>query len=256
MAADQEQVLKLFDYYWFEFEIFTIKPPLSIPDSNPILQIHEEPEKPKLSRIQTLHVRSLSDQYCLSSHDSFSSGSLSPNSVLTLKLQTIHSGKEVEEFFNPVAKQEEIEVPIKKISVNDRRRRRRRKKGVSKSLSELEFEELKGFMDLGFVFSEEDKDSNLVSIIPGLQRLGRKVDHSGGGGGGGGDEEEEETGRAIDESAVSRPYLSEAWDEMDDLDQRKLEKPLMNWVIPDLRNEMDMKDHLRFWAHTVASTLR
>ncbi|KAM1105151.1 hypothetical protein ACFX13_013746 [Malus domestica] len=44
-------------------------------------------------------------------------------------------------------------------------RRRRKKKSESKSLTDLQFEELKGFMDLGFVFSEEDKDSNLVSII-------------------------------------------------------------------------------------------
>ena len=34
---------------------------------------------------------------------------------------------------------------------------RRIKKNFSKSLSDFEFEEFKGFMDLGFVFSEEDK---------------------------------------------------------------------------------------------------
>ncbi|KAK7265997.1 hypothetical protein RIF29_18635 [Crotalaria pallida] len=48
---------------------------------------------------------------------------------------------------------------------NDTRKKRR----GSKSLSDLEFEELKGFVDLGFVFSEEDKDSSLATIIPGLQ---------------------------------------------------------------------------------------
>ncbi|KAL5078496.1 hypothetical protein RYX36_006917, partial [Vicia faba] len=71
-------------------------------------------------------------------------------------------------------------------------------KRESKSLSDLEFEELKGFMDLGFVFSEEDKDSNLVSIIPGLQRFGKK------------DEEQEED--VCDESMIQRPYLSEDWE--------------------------------------------
>ncbi|GFZ02572.1 hypothetical protein Acr_15g0011800 [Actinidia rufa] len=30
------------------------------------------------------------------------------------------------------------------------------------------------FMDLGFVFSEEDVNSSLVEIIPGLQRLKRE----------------------------------------------------------------------------------
>uniref|UniRef100_A0A5B7A5Y1 DUF1685 family protein n=1 Tax=Davidia involucrata TaxID=16924 RepID=A0A5B7A5Y1_DAVIN len=241
MAVDQEQVLHLFDCYWFEYEIFTKKPPsLTTPEPNPVLEIHEEVEEPKLSRIQTRHIRSLSDQ-CLSSKDSLTTDSLSPNSVLlTPKLQTILSGKEVEEFSDPVVKQEDIETPIKKKASE------RRKKGSSKSLSDLEFEELKGFMDLGFVFSEEDKNSSLVSIIPGLQRLGRKV------GDGSDDDEEEE--KSIDEYAVSRPYLSEAWDV---LDQRKVENPiLMNWRIPALDNEMDMKDHLRFWAHTVASTVR
>ncbi|CBI30714.3 unnamed protein product, partial [Vitis vinifera] len=95
-------------------------------------------------------------------------------------------------------------------------RGRRRKKGMSKSLSDLEFDELKGFIDLGFVFSEGAKDSSLVSIIPGLHRLGKK------------DGEEEKT---VDESAVPRPYLSEAWEV---LDRRKKENPLMNWRVPAL----------------------
>ena len=44
----------------------------------------------------------------------------------------------------------------------------------SKSLTSLEFEELKVFMDLGFVFFEKDKDYlKLVSILPGLFRLGK-----------------------------------------------------------------------------------
>ncbi|GFS45552.1 hypothetical protein Acr_00g0096730 [Actinidia rufa] len=66
----------------------------------------------------------------------------------------------------------------------------RNKIGSSKSLSELEFEELKGFMDLDFVFSEEDTGSRLVSVIPGLQRLGRKAKEE-----------------ASDDNIISRPYL-------------------------------------------------
>ncbi|KAG6433037.1 hypothetical protein SASPL_104642 [Salvia splendens] len=80
--------------------------------------------------------------------------------------------------------------------------------GASKNLTELEVEELKGFMDLRFVFSDEDRDSNsrLASIIPGLMRKGG-------------------------ETTPSRP-------------------------IPAFGNEMELKDHLRFWAHSVASTVR
>ncbi|KAG6434414.1 hypothetical protein SASPL_106047 [Salvia splendens] len=46
--------------------------------------------------------------------------------------------------------------------------------GASKSLTKLEVEELKRFMDLRFVFSDEDRDSNsrLASIIPGLMGKG------------------------------------------------------------------------------------
>ncbi|KAF8409082.1 hypothetical protein HHK36_005155 [Tetracentron sinense] len=228
---DAEEVLKLFDSYWFDHEILTKKPPLSPPVTDPVHQIHQELQKPEISRLPTLHIRSLSDQF-LSSRTSFTSDSLSPNSVLhSPKLQTILSGKEVRE--DKTAKQEEeIEIPLRKVMMG-----RRRKKGSSKSLSDLEFEELKGFMDLGFVFSEDDRDSKLVSIIPGLQRLGKKP----------GEEEE-----IVDESVIPRPYLSEAWA---CLDRRKEEKPLLNWRFPALGNEIDMKDHLRSWAHTVASTI-
>jgi len=115
------------------------------------------------------------------------------------------------------------------------KKKMRKKRGESKSLSDLEFEELKGFMDLGFVFSDEDRNnSNLASILPGLHRFGKK------------DGEEEE----IDESAISRPYLSEAWEVFE---RRKAENPLMNWRIPALSSEINIKDNLRLWAHTVAS---
>ncbi|KAE8689459.1 hypothetical protein F3Y22_tig00110937pilonHSYRG00061 [Hibiscus syriacus] len=128
----------------------------------------------------------------------------------------------------------------------------RRKRGKSKSLSDLEFEELKGFMDLGFVFSAEDnKDSRLVKIIPGLQRLKKKEPEE--------DDDEEGEKKEADEDdddeapEVARPYLSEAWKVSE---RRKENNPLMKWRVPDLGNEIDMKDSLRLWAHTVASTVR
>lgn len=95
-------------------------------------------------------------------------------------------------------------------------------------------------MDLGFVFSDEDKDSTLVSIIPGLQRLGVAAE--------GGDDDD-------DEALVSRPYLSEAWNVMEE--KKVYEKPLMkNWRIPvSGSTEMEIKDQLRCWAHTVASAV-
>jgi hypothetical protein len=228
---DAEEVMKLFDSCWFEPEILKKLPNRSnssICKANPDHQIEDKPSKTKISRIPTLHTRSMSDQ--LSSKTSFNSGALSPDSVLlTGKLHTVHSGKEMTEL-SEKPKPADFQVSSRK--------KIRRGKGESKSLSDLQFQELKGFMDLGFVFSDEDLNNpSLASILPGLNRFGKK-------------EGEEE---AIDESAIPRPYLSEAWEV---LDRRRGENPLMNWRIPAFSNEIKMKDSLRSWAHTVASTVR
>lgn len=53
---------------------------------------------------------------------------------------------------------------------------RRKRNDFSKSLSDLEYEEFKRFMDFCFLFFEEDKNSNLAFIIHGLQRLGKNDD--------------------------------------------------------------------------------
>ncbi|RVW39802.1 hypothetical protein CK203_074598 [Vitis vinifera] len=39
-------------------------------------------------------------------------------------------------------------------------------------LEELELEEVKGFMDLGFKFKREHLSPRMITVIPGLQRLG------------------------------------------------------------------------------------
>nr|XP_011465206.1 PREDICTED: uncharacterized protein LOC105351692 [Fragaria vesca subsp. vesca] len=235
---EAEQMMELFDSFWFELEILKKQPSSATSSRFEADLVHEnedqQPSKPEVLQIPSLHTRSLSDD--LSSETSFiNCGSLSPDSVLHRpKLSTIVSGKEVTASMAdniPVLHKHEVK------SSNKAKIERRRKKSGSKSLTDLQFEELKGFMDLGFVFSEEDKDSNLASIIPGLKKLGVDDDEA-----------------FDDESAISRPHLSEAWEVME---KRKKEKnPLMDWRFPSLSNEMDMKDNLRWWAHTVASTVR
>ncbi|KAL9329443.1 hypothetical protein ACSQ67_004446 [Phaseolus vulgaris] len=249
---ETEAVLKLFHSCWFEVNILKENSSPETPITSGIENLdyekkeeqeeeEEEELEPKLPLIRTSHTRSMSDQSMTSTR--FNHDSLSPDSVLLLppKLQTILSGKEVTDSEGESPTQisyHEVLCPKNKksckISGN-----RTRKRSDSKSLSDLEFEELKGFMDLGFVFSEEDKNTSLASIIPGLQRLGKK---------------EEEEGDC-NELNVPRPYLSEAW-EVQEYGRRKRENPLMNWKIPALNNETDMKDSLRWWAHTVASTVR
>ena len=231
---EAEAILKLFDSCWFGIQDMKEQPSSSTSTSsheNKDHQIKEGTAEPKLSRSQTIHTRSMSDQ--LSSMTCSMHDSLSPEFVLLpQKLRTILSGKDVTDT-EEGEMQAHVQLEVKNITSEGRKKRQ------SKSLSDLEFEELKGFMDLGFVFSEEDKDSSLASIIPGLQRLGKNDD--------------EEEGEGSDEYAIPRPYLSEAWKVQE---KRKKEKPLMNWKVPALNNENDMKDSLRLWAHTVASTVR
>ena len=221
---EAEEFLRLFDCHWFEQRVFTAKPPSPPPINHhlPFLEVHEELEESSLPHTPTLQIRSLSDRF-------LGSDSPSPNLlILKPKLKKILSGKEIREISKPEAKRDAIE--MKKRSVT-----RRNKIGSSKSLSELEFEELKGFMDLGFVFSEEDKDSSLVSVVPGLQRLERKANE------------------VSDDNMISRPYLSESWGF---LDRKMVNKPLIDWRSQVLHNKINMKDHLRAWAQTVASTVR
>lgn len=238
---EAEAFLELFDSHWFEREILKKQPNLtsfSGFDQNPDRQIEIGAEKMGFNVVPSTISRSMSDD--LWAKSSFGSGyPMSPDSVLTTpKLQTILSGKEISDEEGKIGNSTNSN-PIQ-IFTQDAAKKRgkiRRKKKLSKSLSELEFEEVKGFMDLGFVFSEEDKDdSSLVSIIPGLQRLGKKESES---------ENENET--------VARPYLSEAWEA---LDKKKKQGPLMNWRIPSVTNEIDMKDNLKFWAKTIASAVR
>ncbi|XXG90254.1 hypothetical protein AAC387_Pa12g2066 [Persea americana] len=218
---DEEQVLNLFDTNWFYHKSIQNNPSSSLPPIDPgPVEAKTKIERPRISHLRSLHRRSLSNQ------SSSTSDRFSPNSVLQApKLDTNFSGKEAEE----VTRQEKADRMSKKALG------RRKKKG-SRSLSELEFEELKGFLDLGFTFSEAEKDSRLLEIVPGLHRLGKMAE-----------EEEEEPD---DETVVSRPYLSEAWSF-----DRKEEDPLMNWRISAVGNEMNIKDQLKYWAHAVASTV-
>ncbi|GAB2214897.1 hypothetical protein Drorol1_Dr00019264 [Drosera rotundifolia] len=112
------------------------------------------------------------------------------------------------------------------------RRTRRNVVGGKKSLLDLENEELKGFMDLGFVFDEDYKESRLMTIVPGLRRHGN------------GDDNE-----SIRRD-VPRPYLSEAWDEMEKRDD------LTNWRYWDLSDDNKMKNRIKVWAHCVAASVR
>ncbi|XP_008239371.1 PREDICTED: uncharacterized protein LOC103337975 [Prunus mume] len=121
-----------------------------------------------------------------------------------------------------------------------------------RSLGELELEEVKGFMDLGFTFKREHLSPRMMSLVPGLQRLGmsnnKKLQN--------GEDDDDSVEVAADkdedgegEVEVTRPYLSEAW-----LIKRP-DSPLLNLRLPRVSAAADMKKHLKFWARTVASEI-
>ncbi|KAK1326539.1 hypothetical protein QJS10_CPA01g01801 [Acorus calamus] len=200
---EEPKLLLLFDFHWLHHHILSNNSPpppppppkTDIPTNQPSSFIH--------------HRRSMSD-------DHLSKKAEDPLNNLP-KLETIFSGKASSDTD----------------STKSLMGRKKRPKKVTRSLSELEFEELKGFMDLGFVFSEGETDSRLMSIVPGLQR--RRVKSGG--------EDGDLSVAAVE--GVRRPYLSEAW-----------EDPLRDWRFPAGGDGVDLKDHLRFWAQSVASTIR
>lgn len=98
---------------------------------------------------------------------------------------------------------------------------------IRKSLSDLEYEEVQGFKDLGFTFEKEDLSPSVVNILPGLQVKDR--------------------GGPMEEDSVRRPYLSEAWIEQCSA------PPIPNWV--GKSSAQDMKAQIKFWARAVASNV-
>ncbi|CAL0318625.1 unnamed protein product [Lupinus luteus] len=145
-------------------------------------------------------------------------------SIMSMFLETILSGKEVIDTEHE--KEVLLSAPPKKKNFT------RKKRSGSKSFSDLEFEELKGFMDLGFAFTKEDKYSNLASIIPGMHRLGKK------------NEEYEDSNDDV--SLVQRPYFYEAWKVLDEI--KKKENPLMNEKVPSIT--IDINCETQDWLRT------
>ncbi|WOG96512.1 hypothetical protein DCAR_0415848 [Daucus carota subsp. sativus] len=117
-----------------------------------------------------------------------------------------------------------------------------------KTLEELEVEEVKGFIELGFSFDSQNMCPRMMSVLPGLQRIGEACSYEELidqelAGAGDGNEEKSEAG------AYRRPYLSEAWL------IRRPDSPLLNLRIPRNSKAEDMKKHLKSWARTVASVV-
>ncbi|KAJ4982109.1 hypothetical protein NE237_032946 [Protea cynaroides] len=96
-----------------------------------------------------------------------------------------------------------------------------------KTMGDLEIEELRGFMELGFTFNEEDLNPSVVNLIPGLRTRSEEN---------------------LDEDKERRPYLSEAWTE-------QKSAPLMPNLV-EKKSVGDIKEQLKYWAQAVASNVR
>ncbi|PIN18892.1 hypothetical protein CDL12_08437 [Handroanthus impetiginosus] len=236
---EPEEVLKLFDSCWFEHEIFKQL-------ENNLPQSDQESKISCGVLSNNLQIRSLS-ACCLGDYIKETSSSRSV--IIKPKLQKILSEKELAGLSKEVAKEEKAEKQLISLSEQEKaeeiKKRKKKRKELGRSLSALEFEEVKGFMDLGFVFTEQDKSSSLISIIPGLQKWGKAAN-----------DEETYKLEAEAEAQVKRPYLSEAWGVLNKGKVCKNKNPLMNWRISSLENEISLKDQLKVWAQTVASTVR
>ncbi|KAG5099354.1 hypothetical protein JHK82_044406 [Glycine max] len=70
------------------------------------------------------------------------------------------------------ARKTEVE-SFDKEGIMEMRHRYLNQKTMRRSLSDLEFEEVQGFKDLGFSFEKETLSPSLASILPGLQEKKR-----------------------------------------------------------------------------------
>ncbi|KAL5199986.1 hypothetical protein ABZP36_021189 [Zizania latifolia] len=256
MAAAAEDFLARYDACWFGRLVLVSPPAAAVAPASPSAPAQrrkEEEEEMKLPERERevqrapsgllRHRRSRSDDAAAFPFEGLEPLRI-PNSHRA-RLETILSGKDVVAAPQPLPERRRPEVR--------RSGRRRRRRG--RSMSELEFEEVKGLQDLGFTFSDADVDAELASIVPGLRR--RRSD------------EEEETRKAITAAAASaqeeasrqtsasssaprRPYLSDAWED----EEEEVKKMLQNWRIPPAGEGADLKEHIRLWAHTVASAVR
>lgn len=131
--------------------------------------------------------------------------------------------------YRPPRNTETVESIMNSDGCNEMRRRylNEGKTSMRKSLSDLEFEEVQGFKDLGFTFDNKDLSPGVVNIIPGLKEKQKEDSNP---------------------EKVRRPYLSEAWV------VQSCSPQFPNWDAT--KSSEDMKAQIKFWARAVGSNVR
>jgi hypothetical protein len=221
-ATAAEETMALYDAFWFRRCVLLPSPPLAVDEEQPPAAISPSGSPTPGPR----HRRTRSDEATAFQHQGLEPLRI-PNNHRA-RLETILSGKDGTVAAAPQPRRPEARW----------RPARRRRRG--RSMSELEFEELKGLQDLGFTFPDAEVDAELASIVPGLCRKRSQTPPRGA---------EGEEAPVVE---PRRPYLSEAWGD----DEEQVRAMLRNWRIPAAGDGADMKHHLLVWAHTVASAVR
>ncbi|CAJ2632639.1 unnamed protein product [Trifolium pratense] len=198
------------------------------------------------------------DESSLSSHKQVSS-----ESITSLPLQdcSIDNKEEIKEILDKMSLLSCSQSSCSSLPPTGNRRKKSKKQGkLQKSMScrpfgELELDEVKGFMDLGFQFKKEYISPRMISVVPGLQRLCLLQSESQSQLMDDGTENDDDIVEVYEDEEeekrdIMRPYLSEAW-----LIKRP-DSPLLNLKVPKTCSADNMKKHLRFWAKTVASEIK
>jgi hypothetical protein len=223
-ATAAEETMALYDAFWFRRCVLLPSPMLAVDEEQPQPPAAISPSASPTPGLR--HRRTRSDEAT-----AFQQQGLEPLRIPNnnrARLETILSGKDCAVAAAPQQ--------LRRSEARCRPARRRRR---GRSMSELEFEELKGLQDLGFTFSDAEVDAELASIVPGLRRKRSQTPPRGAEG---------------EEATVEprRPYLSEAWAD----EEEQVGAMLRNWRIPAAGDGADMKQRLLVWAHTVASAVR
>lgn len=114
--------------------------------------------------------------------------------------------------------------------------RRRDGRKSSKSMTEVEYDEVRGITDLGFNFTRDDHIQPIIDGFPGPRYYSRDGDdlllHC--------------PNRSSPRSRIRSP---KGWT------RKSVDSSLLKWRIPSPQDSVDMKAHLQIWAHSVASTV-
>lgn len=250
-----EAAMALYDAFWFHRLVLLPSPPPAPEPQQVTISSSSSTSSSPTHAAGPRHRRTRSDEF----QQGLEPLRIPTNTTTTraARLETILSGKD-----GMVAAPQPLPDRVTRRPAGGARRRRRRR---GRSMSELEFEELQGLQDLGFTFSDAEVDAELASIVPGLRRLrSGEVEPlataasappalAAASSSSSSAHPQEEAAVAVPHgSAPRRPYLSEAWDD----EEEEVRAMLRNWRIPPAVEGADLKEHLRMWAHTVASAVR